>query len=140
MRKSIAISAGLTAALFAGFSVPAYASNGDEIRLHLRADVAPFCKIWVDGSDMINVVEGKADIGNVREVCNTQGYNITANFSNLNAGTLTAGAESTAIDGFGLAQFTYDEAGSNTRFWRLSDATPVAPASPVFMQVVISPI
>jgi hypothetical protein len=122
-------------------TAPAHAGKPDSIRLHLRAEVAPFCKIWVDGSDTINVVDGKADIGNVREVCNTRyGYNITANFLNLNTGTLTAGAESTAIDGLGLAQFSYGEAGANTRFWRLSDATLVAPASPVYMQVVISPI
>jgi type 1 fimbria pilin len=140
MKKSIATSAALMTALFAGFSAPAHASNGNEIRLRLRAEVAPFCKIWVEGTDSINVVDGKADIGNVREVCNTQGYSITANFSNLNAGTLSADADSTNIDILGLAQFTYGEAGSNTRFWRLSDATPVEPTSPVFMQVVISPL
>lgn len=113
----------------------------DTIRLHLRAEVAPFCKIWFDGSDEINVIDGKAEIGNVREVCNTRyGYNIKASFINLNAGTLTAGTESAAIDGFGLAEFNYGQAGANTRFWRLSDATPAVPASPVYMQVVISPI
>lgn len=142
MKRYFGMFAGLMAASVAAYPVAAVASPNDTIALRLRANVAPFCKIWFDnGNESINIVNGSADIGSVREVCNTRfGYTIQANFVNLNTGTLNAGGDTAAVDNMGMAKFNYGEAGANTRFWRLSDASPVAPASPVYMQVVISPI
>jgi len=142
MKRYFGISAGLLAVSAAAYPAAAVAAPNDTIALRLRANVAPFCKIWFDNAnESINIVNGSADIGSVREVCNTRfGYTIQANFVNLNTGTLNAGGETTAVDNMGMAKFNYGEAGANTRVWRLSDASPVATASPVYMQVVISPI
>lgn len=142
MKRYFGMFAGLLAASMAAYPAAAVASPNDTINLRLRANVAPFCKIWFDNAnESINIVNGSADIGSVREVCNTHfGYTIQANFVNLNIGTLNAGGDTAAVDNMGMAKFNYGEAGANTRFWRLSDASPVAPASPVYMQVVISPI
>ena len=132
------------AAAVLGASVPAtaFAAENNTITLHISAQVKPFCRIWADNTDAaIALVDGRADLGGVREVCNTRsGYKVQANFMNLTGGTVNADGETAAVDANGEASFSYGWAQAQTRRWNLSDAIAVDAAMPVYMRVTIMPI
>lgn len=132
----------LAAAAF-GACVPATALAAENsFTLHIRAEVQPYCQVWADSADAsIALVDGRAELGGVREVCNTPfGYKVQANFVNLTGGTVNADGETAPVDANGEASFTYGQAQAQTRRWNLSDATTADAGMPVYMRVMISPI
>jgi len=131
----------LAAAVIAVASSPASAEAPARLVIYLHADVAPFCRVWAaESENAVQLNNGQAALGTVREICNTAGYVIRADFSNLNGGTVIAGGETAAVDAQGSARFTYGEARSQTRNWQLSGAQQVQPAAPVYLRLSISPL
>ena len=122
-------------------AVPAEAARVDaSAGLRVAASVVPFCQLSVAHSVATELVDGRAEIGMVREVCNTAaGYEVRADFTNLAGGTVTAGSDSMAVDALGNARFTYAEARHQRRLWRLRDAC-ARQDGPVVVRLSITPL
>lgn len=130
-------------ALAAGaMGTAANAADSATLVIHLHAEVAPFCRLYSAANDSpVQIVDGQAQLGQVREVCNmASGYVVHADFTNLSGGSVAAGAETAAVDAGGSARFSYDEARAQTRQWSLVDAQQVQPGLPVYLRLSISPI
>ena len=120
----------------------ANAADSATLTIHLHAEGAPFCRLYtaVNDSD-VQIVDGQAQLGQVREVCNlASGYVVHADFTNLSGGSVAAGTETAAVDANGSARFSYDEARAQTRQWALLNAQEVQPGLPVYLRLSISPI
>lgn len=136
MRVGLLIAPGL-ACLWAG---PAMAS--DSVSFRIRAEVAPFCRLWAeqDPSASIRLDGAQAQLGAVREVCNMAGgYVVRARFSGLSSASVMAGDDVRALDADGTVSFRNHEAGARTRAWRLADARGDENA-PITMRLTISPL
>lgn len=132
----------LSALAVAAFASPANAADSARLVIRLHAEVAPFCRLYSAVSDdAVQIVNGEAELGQVREVCNlASGYIVRADFSNLSGGSVAAGGETAAVDSSGSARFVYGEARAQTRQWALIDAQQVHPDAPVYLRLSISPI
>jgi hypothetical protein len=133
---------GLSALAAAGMSSGAHASESATLVIHLHAEGAPFCRLYSpDNGAALDIVDGAAQLGPVRQVCNLAGgYTVRADFSNLSGGTVAAGAEAASIDANGSARFTYGEARAKTNAWTLTQAQKLQADLPVYVRLSISPI
>ncbi len=118
---------------------PVEAVADSELRFTITAQIPVFCRI--SATEMpITLSDGKADIGPVHEICNTQnGYDVTARFSNVDRGVLDVAGMRYRIDQSGVATRGSDHADVRTSAWRVADAHVVTPELPVIMRVTISP-
>jgi hypothetical protein len=133
----------LLTALAAGtLGTSANAADSATLVIHIHAEVAPFCRLYTAANDSaVQIVDGQAELGQVREVCNmASGYVVRADFSNLSGGSVAAGGETATVDASGSVRFSYDEARAQTRQWALLDAQQVQPGLPVYLRLSISPI
>lgn len=130
----------------AGFALAALAGAGQasaaDISLELRADVAPFCRIWTESDAGPVQFDGdRAQLGSVREVCNmSNGYVVRAAFSNITEGSILAGSETAPVASDGTASFSYGEARLQQRDWQLVGAKRATAEAPVFLRLSISPL
>ncbi len=130
----------LIAAGLQTLAAPAFAQP-DSLTFHLRAEVDPFCRISSNDAAELSFAGNEVDLGSVREVCNTRnGYTVQAQFLNLESGIVVAGNETAAIDSSGAARFSYNEARSQQRNWRLVQANKVQEQSPVYLRLSIYPL
>ena len=132
----------ITTVALAGFgAVPAAGAGSDaSAELHVVANVEPFCRLSAEHADHLQIVDGHADIGAVRELCNSAaGYEVRADFTNIDAGTVTAGSDSATLDSFGGAIFRTGEARHQRRHWTLGDAVLRA-HGPVLVRLSIMPL
>lgn len=122
-------------------AVPAAAAGPDESAgLKVAAAAAPFCRLSADFPASVQLIDGRAELGSVRELCNTSaGYEVRADFTNLSGGTVTAGSDSAALDRLGRASFRHTEARHQRRAWRLSKAV-VRDGGPVVVRLSIAPL
>ena len=129
----------LRTALALTLLAPSAAGAASELRFTLVAQVPVFCRI--SATEMpITLTDGKADIGPVHEICNTQhGYDVTARFSNVDRGVLDVAGTRYRIDQSGVATRGSDHADVRTSAWRVAEAHVVTPELPVIMRVTISP-
>ena len=132
----------LSALATAAMSSAAQASESATLVIHLRAEGAPFCRLYSPQNDAaLDIVNGAAQLGPVREVCNLAGgYTVRADFTNLSGGSVASGAEAATIDANGSASFTYGEARAKTNAWTLTQAHKVQADEPVYVRLSISPI
>ena len=106
----------------------------------LTANVPLFCRIDPPQSDVVNLANGAAALGDIHEICNSPtGYQVTTQFTNLDAGSLQVGADALTVQSDGSAVRTSDEARSQTLAWSLSNAHLIQAAQPVLVQVTIEP-
>lgn len=120
----------------------ANAADSATLVIHLHAEGMPFCRLYSTVNDSaVEIVDGQAQLGQVREVCNlASGYVVHADFTNLSGGSVTAGTETAQVDANGNARFSYDEARAQTRQWTLVNAQEVQSSQPVYLRLSISPI
>ncbi|MDQ2878621.1 MAG: hypothetical protein M3R41_06060 [Pseudomonadota bacterium] len=115
----------------------AYADSSMSIQLVAHVDV--FCHIYPPVNDVIDVKNGFATIGQVREVCNTpSGYDVSTSFSNVTVGNLNVDGKAYTLTN-GSAMRSSDEPAVRTMAWTLSNAQLNEQSAPVVMQVTISP-
>lgn len=131
-----------TVALSGGLAAPAAAAGADaSADLRIAATVEPFCRLTADHPDQLQLVDGRAEIGSVRELCNTAaGYEVRAHFSNLASGTVNAGSDSAVIDPRGGATFSSGEARHQRRIWSLRDAVLRDSGEMVMVRLSITPL
>lgn len=131
-----------TVALPGGLAAPAAASGADaSANLTIAARVEPFCRLTAEHPDQLQLIDGRAEIGSVREVCNTAaGYEVRAHFSNLAGGTVTAGSDSAVVDPLGGATFSFGEARHQRRLWSLRNAVLRQHGGPVMVRLSITPL
>jgi hypothetical protein len=120
----------------------ANATDSATLVLHLHAEGAPFCRLYSPANDSaVDIVDGEAQLGPVREVCNLAGgYTVRADFTNLSGGSVASGAETATIDASGTVRFSYGEARAKTSNWALTHAQKVQAGEPVYLRLSISPI
>ena len=120
----------------------ANAADSSTLTIRLHADGAPFCRLYSTAEGgAVEIVDGQAQLGQVREVCNlSSGYVVHVDFTNLSGGSVTAGTETAVVDANGNARFSYDEARAQMRQWALNNAREVQPDLPVYLRLSISPI
>ena len=136
MRPSLAV----LAAIFLTAPCTALAGSAS-VTIAINAHVDTFCQINAPQQSQINIVNGQADIGTVREICNTpSGYNVSAQFSNLSGGQLNVAGLGYAIDSTGLSVRHSNQAHVQSVDWQLTNAQLSQPGAPVVMQVTITPI
>lgn len=117
------------------------APSSSEISISIQAHVDVFCRIGAPNDDMIQIVNGTANIGAIPEICNTpNGYQVTAHFSNLDAGVLNVAGQGYTIDNTGTSLRNVPEARAQTLSWQVAQADIVQPNAPVVLQVSISPL
>ena len=116
-------------------------AHGGSHTVNLRAEVQLHCQVGSDSVDTaIELVDGRADLGDVREICNSpSGYQLLVKLVNLDGGTLSADGEEVAVDATGEAIFTSREAQMRTRHWVLNGASTIDSAMPAYMRVSIVP-
>lgn len=120
-------------------ALPANAHADSGLTVRLTAHVSPFCRIYPPADDEIELRNGSAIIGDVREICNTpSGYDVSATFSNLASGTLDVGGLDYMLVN-GVVSRSSNEPAVRTMAWSLSDAQLAQTTLPVVMQVTISP-
>jgi hypothetical protein len=124
-----------------GNAGPSFAQP-QEAALHLQANVDPFCRVWSENDEQALQFDGdQADLGAVREVCNTAGgYRLKASFTNLSEGSIIAGSDTAVVDPAGTATFAYREARVHNRAWQLISAKRISPDAPVYLRLSISPL
>ena len=119
-----------------GLASPAFSEGMS--RIDIVAVVPAYCQIGSPADPTLNLVDGSADIGAVREVCNTSGGSqVTAHFSNLSTGTLQVGGQSVAITN-GEVILSTDRPEVEMADWRLANAQPVDPNAPVTVELSIT--
>jgi hypothetical protein len=119
-----------------GLASPAFSEGVS--RIDIVAVVPAYCQIGSPSAPTLSLVDGSAEIGAVREVCNTSGGSqVTAHFSNLSTGTLQVGGQSVAIQN-GEAVLSTDKPEVQTADWRLANAQPVDPNAPVTVELSIT--
>jgi hypothetical protein len=129
----------MTSLLVAGV-MPGVALADATLRLSIVANVDVFCRVTQSDENVIEVHDGAASLGAVKEICNTpSGYVVTTQLSNITAGVLDVAGQSIPIDSSGMAVRTSTEPDMRTMTWRLADATLDRPDGPVFMRVTIAP-
>jgi hypothetical protein len=117
-----------------GLASPAF--GGDRGSIQIVAIAPAYCRI---GSiHPTTLVGGGADIGSVRQVCNTVGgAQVTAHISNLNGGTLQVGGRNIAVKPNGEVELPADRPDAATADWRLVNANPADPNAPVTVELLI---
>lgn len=109
--------------------------------LMLAARIEPFCRLTAEPSVQLRLIEGRAEIGAVSEMCNAAaGYQVRAEFTNLGGGTVTAGADSAVVDPSGAASFSYDRARRQDRMWALRNAVLRQNDAPIIVRMSITPL
>jgi hypothetical protein len=137
-----AIKLGLAIAGVGALLAPAAAQAADqETTFRILAVVQPFCRITVaSGENGAEAVNGRADFGPVRELCNTPGgYVVRAQFRNLNQGSLVAGESRLPIAADGSVEFTSEMARLRVRNWSVVDLAEQTDQR-VYLRVSISPL
>jgi hypothetical protein len=71
--------------------------------------VEPFCRLWTEAAEEpIQFNGADAQLGSVREVCNTSGgYTVRAAFTNVSDGSVVADGETADVAEDGTASFRY---------------------------------
>ncbi len=140
-RYAIALCVGLVSAII--FSPSAsFAQNEASVSIQLRAVVQPFCRIQSElGDEPTYLIDGSADLGLVKEVCNTPGgYNLDVQMINVSSGTIQTGESTQALDPNGRAHIFWGQARSRTASWRLAQAALQQDDMPIYLRVSISPV
>ena len=106
--------------------------------LVLTANVAPFCQVSQASSE-VDLVNGEASFGPVREMCNT-GYRVLASFVNLDQATVVTAQGSEALADDGTVAFERPMASKISQAWNVRDAVKHDPAAPVIVQVNVTPL
>lgn len=132
--KSLYLIPMAVAAMYAGSA----SANPTQASQTLRAHVDSFCRVDGAIADELTIQE-VTPLGDIREVCNTQGYIVRAAFTNLAGGTVVAGADRAGIDA-GTAEFRYGQAQARIRPWQLYGAVRQNAAAPVYLMVSITPL
>ena len=136
MRPTLPI---LLAALTATL-LPQAAGANASMQITIVAHVGAFCRIGAPDNPQITLTGGAAHIGAISEICNTpHGYDVQANFQNLNGGKLNVAGQNYQIDSTGMALRQSSEPMVQTLDWRIADATVADAGQPVIMRVTITP-
>jgi hypothetical protein len=119
-----------------GLASPTF--SGDRGSIQIVAIAPASCRIASGTIRPKVLVAGGADIGSIREVCNTVGgAQVTAHISNLNGGTLQVGGRKVAVRPNGEVDLPADRSDAATADWRLVDAKPTDPNAPVTVELLI---
>lgn len=142
MNRTSVLATLLTTATLVAMPAAAMAADGSSVGIYLRADVRPFCRIQSElGESPALFIDGAAELGSVREVCNTPGgYNIDVQLINVASGTLVHGADVQTLDSDGHARIQWGTARARTAPWRLTQAALRQEDAPIYLRVSISPI
>ena len=117
-----------------GLASPTF--SGDRGSIQIVAIAPAYCRFASPASHPPTLIGGRADIGSLRQVCNTvDGAQVTAHISNLNGGTLQLDGQNVAIKPDG--EVTLPAGRPDTADWRLVGAKPADPNAPVTVELLI---
>jgi len=115
------------------------ANANADLMINLSANVDIFCHIYPPADSEVHVQDGRATIGQVREICNTpNGYDVATSFTNLSSGELDVGGGAYSISN-GFSTRTSLAPAAQTLTWQLANVTLAQAEAPVVMRVVITP-
>jgi hypothetical protein len=119
-----------------GLASPTF--SGDRGSIQIVAIAPAVCRIASSALRSPALVGGRADIGSIRQACNTVGgAEVTAHISNLNGGTLQVGGQNIAIKPNGEVVLPAGGPDAATADWRLVNAKPADPGAPVTVELLI---
>jgi len=129
----------VAAAVTAVAPVVARAEPENQAAIGLHIQVQSFCQVVAPTEAPLTFNNGAADIGVIKQVCNSPRGSITrATFSNVSGGTLVIGSDVFAVDASGAVQFATPGAHVDQQTWSLSDVTLQDNSQPVQMTVKIT--